>query len=117
MLGNYATRGAEEAYIVCQAITGGRPGFWPIAFRLVDLNPTNEGLRHELEPRIEQMGQLTVGPYSDHIRRCLDDVEQAQRSPDISAHVRGWLDDLAARLRRSLEEHRRREVDERVNRG
>jgi hypothetical protein len=64
-----------------------------------------------------QMGQLIVGPYSDHIRRCLDDVEQAQRSPGISAHLRGWLDDLAARLRRLLEEHRRREADERVNRG
>src|SRR4029077_7570637 len=37
LLGDYAIRGEEEAFTVCEAITGGRPGFWPIAFRLVDL--------------------------------------------------------------------------------
>jgi hypothetical protein len=63
------------------------------------------------------MGQVIRGPYSEHYAQCLDDVERARQLPEASANVRAWLDEFAARLRRAIEERRRQEADEQVNRG
>src|SRR4029077_19716108 len=117
LLGDYAIRGEEEAFTVCEAITGGRPGFWPIAFRLVDLYPANQDLRRCLQRRVMQMGQIITGPSSEHDRRCLEDVRLARQLPNASAHVRAWLDEFASRLDQAYQEERRREADERVNRA
>jgi hypothetical protein len=117
LLGDYAARGEREALTVCQALTGGRSGFWPLAFRLVDRYPASVQLRRDLESRVEQMGQVIMGPYSEHYQRCRNDVEQALDIPDISDPVRAWLMDFSTRLARAAEEQRRREVDERVNQG
>jgi len=117
LLGYYAARGEHEALTVCQAITGGRTGFWPLAFRLVNLYPANAQLRRDLEARVEQMGQVIRGPWSEHYQRCRNDVEQALRLREITDTVRAWLIDFSARLARAVDEQRRREADERINRG
>jgi hypothetical protein len=116
LLGDHAARGLEMATTVCHAITGGRPGFWPIAFRIIDLHPTNADLRGELEGRIEQFGQTIHGLHSEHLNRCLEDVEHARQLRGATGPVRAWLDDYADRLRRCIDEQRRGEADERVNR-
>jgi hypothetical protein len=117
LLSQYAARGEQEALTVVQAITGGRTGFWPLAFRLVDLYPESERLRHDLELRVEQMGQVVTGPYSEHYERCREDVEQALRLPEVTEPARTWLIDFSDRLRRAADEQRRREADDRINRG
>jgi hypothetical protein len=117
LLAEYAARGEREALIVCQAITGGRPGFWPLAFRLVNLYSASPILRRDLELRVEQMGQIILGPYSEHYGRCLAEVEEARRLPDLSGPVQAWLATFSARLSRAVEEQRRREADDRINRG
>jgi hypothetical protein len=96
---------------------GGRQGFWPLAFRLVNLYPTNMELRRDLELRVHQVGQLIHGPYSEHLQHCRHDVEQALRLPDVNHVVRTWLTDFSMRLARAVEDQRRREADERINRG
>jgi hypothetical protein len=58
---NYASRSEEHGRTVCQAIVGGRPAFWPIAFRLVELYPDGR-IESDLTLRIEQMGQVISGP-------------------------------------------------------
>jgi len=117
LLLDYARRGEDEAIDVCHAITGGDLRFWPLAFQLVELYPQSRHLTAELEARVEQLGQMIRGPYSEHFRRCLDDVAQTRQQPGASANVRAWLDDFASRLERAWQEQRRREADERVNRG
>ena len=117
LLSQYAARGEQEALTVVQAITGGRTGFWPLAFRLVDLYPESERLRHDLELRVEQMGQVVTGPYSEHYERCREDVEQALWLPEVTEPARTWLIDFSDRLRRAADEQRRREADDRINRG
>jgi hypothetical protein len=117
LLGDYAARGEPEALTVCQALTGGRQGFWSLTFRLVNLYPVSVQLRRDLELRVEQMGQLIGGPYSEHFQRCRDDVEQALRLLDLNDPAYAWLTDFSARLARAVEEQRRREADERINRG
>jgi hypothetical protein len=52
-LGEYPARGEKEALTLCQALTGGRNGFWPLAFRLVDLYPGSSQLQRDLELRVE----------------------------------------------------------------
>jgi hypothetical protein len=92
MLIEFAARGQREALTVCQAITGGRDGFWPVALGLIDLYATNRAVCGELEQRVRQMGQMIAGPFSEHSDRCRDDVEQAGRLPRLSMRVRAWLD-------------------------
>jgi hypothetical protein len=116
LLGDYAARGEPEALTVCQALTGGRSRFWPLAFHLVDLYPASAQLRRDLELRVEQMGQMIGGPYSEHFQRCREDVEQALLLPGVTDPVRAWLTDFSARLARAVDEQRRRETDERINR-
>ena len=67
---------------MCRAIVGGRPAFWPIAFRLVELYPDGR-VESELTLRIDQMGQVISGPYSEHYRRCVDEIEAAMTLPNI----------------------------------
>ena len=118
LLANYAARGEPEALTVCQALTGGRNGFWPLAFRLVSLHPDSIQLRRDLELRVQQMGQMIAGLYSEHLERCRNDVEQALLFlPGVTDLVRKWLTDFSARLARDIKEQRRREADERINRG
>jgi hypothetical protein len=117
LLSDYAARGEPEALTVCQALTGGRNGFWPLVFRLVNLYPASAQLRRDLELRVEQMGQLISGAYSEHFQRCRDDVEQALLLPGVTEPIRMWLTDFSGRLGRALDEQRRREADERINRG
>jgi hypothetical protein len=113
----YAARGEREALSVCAAITGGREGFWNLAFGLIDRYPNGGSIRAELEQRIQRMGQVVRGPWSDHHRQCLADIEQARALPGVSARAIAWLDDYARRMQQGLEEQLRREADERVNRG
>jgi hypothetical protein len=109
LLGDYAARG--------EPLTGGQSGFWPLAFRFVSLYPASLQLRRDLELRVEQMGQTINGPYSDHLLRCRDDVEQALLLPGVTDSIRTWLTDLFARLARAVDQQSRREADERINRG
>ncbi|HEY7666322.1 MAG TPA: hypothetical protein VH934_24660, partial [Xanthobacteraceae bacterium] len=117
LLGDYAACGEPEALTVCPALTGGRSGFWPVAFRLVNLYPTSVQLRRDLELRVEQMGQTISGPYSEHFQRCRDDVDQALLLPSVTDPIRTWLTDFSARLARAVDDQRRREADEQINRG
>lgn len=117
LLGAYVEQGESQALAVVQALIGGRPGFWPLAFRLIGSHPESIDLRHDLESRVEQMGQMIRGPYSEHYQRCLTDVEEALRLPGATETARHWLIDFADRLRRAVDEQRRREADERINRG
>lgn len=94
----YAAGGESEALIACEAVTGGRSGFWPIACRLIELYPASTDLKAVLEQRVMQSGQVVKGPYSDHYRGCLADVEQARRLPEASPAVVAWLEDFAIRL-------------------
>jgi hypothetical protein len=95
LLSQYAARGEQEALTIVQSITGGRPGFWPLAFELVNLYPENQRVRRELELRVEQMGQIVSGRYSEHYERCREDVEQALRLPEATEPVRTWLVDFS----------------------
>jgi hypothetical protein len=113
----YAGRGESEALTVCEAITWGRHGFWPIVFGLIERHPSSQRLRSELELRIMQSGQVRQGPLSELHRQWLADVEGARQLPEATPAVRAWLDDFSRRLRLGLDEQLRREADERVNRG
>jgi len=113
----YSARGENEAVIVCETITGGRHGFWPLVFGLIERHPLSQRLKSALELRIVQMGEVMMGPFSERHRQWLADVEAARQLPEAMPAVRIWLDDFAGRLRLGLQEQLRREADERVNRG
>jgi hypothetical protein len=116
LLADYAARGEQEALAVCKALTGGRSGFWPLAFQLLNQYPASVELRRQLELRVEQIGQMIRGPYSEHYQQCRDEVEAALRLPGAAGPIRAWLTDFSGRLARATEEQRRLEADERINR-
>ena len=112
----YAARSEEHGLTVCRATVGGNEAFWPIAFCLVELYPRSR-VAGELMSRIEQIGQVISGPYSGHFRRCVEEIEIAMKQPGIPPSAMAWLDDVAGRFRKALQEQLRREADELVDRG
>jgi hypothetical protein len=117
VLSEYASRGEAEALTIVTAITGGRPGFWPLAFELVNAHPENTPIRRDLELRVQQMGQVVTGPTSEHLELCRKDVEQALHLPEVPQPARSWLTDFEQRLARAVNEQRRQESDDRINSG
>jgi hypothetical protein len=115
---DYAAQSEERARTVCMAIVGGEDAFafWPIAFRLVELYPGGR-VEPDLTFRVERMGQIISGPYSEHYRRCIAEIEAAMQRPNIQAQAARWLDGLVGRFRMALQEQLRREADDRVDRG
>jgi hypothetical protein len=113
---DYAAQSEERARTVCMAIVGGEDAFWPIAFRLVELYPGGQ-VEQDLTFRVERMGQIISGPYSEHYRRRIVEIEAAMQRPNIPAQAARWLDGLAGRFRVALQEQLRREADDRVDRG
>jgi hypothetical protein len=75
------------------------------------------GIEDELTRRIEKSGQVIAGPLSEHLRRCLAEIEAAMRLPAIPSQAGAWLARIAGNFRDALEAQLRREANDRVNRG
>lgn len=111
----YALEGRAQAELVADTITAARPGFWPIALRIVEQYPADEGLLEDLANGIEHQGSGIGGPLSGHYERCRQDVEQVRGDASTPRAARTWLDRVERALRAQAERELLREVEESVN--
>jgi hypothetical protein len=58
LLISFALEEESQAQTVCQTISTGHPGFWPIALKIPEFYPENPNLRSALVGGIEQMGRV-----------------------------------------------------------
>ena len=60
------------------------------------------------------MGHVIAAPWSAHMERCAQDVEQAIEQEHVTGRVREFLCELAQSLHGQAEVQRRQETDEEV---
>lgn len=105
LLMSFAKRDDEIACIISESITSAKPGFWPVAFDLVQMYPQNEEIKTKLAAGIEQQGNVIAGPFSQFYEGRKAEVEQKLDDPNIPRAVRPWLRDMAERLQQQISHH------------
>jgi hypothetical protein len=110
-----AGRGRAQAELVADTITAGRPGFWPIALRIVEAFPRDKALQEDLDDGIEHRGLMIGGPMSVHHERCGREVGAVRSDPTTPRAALAWLERVEQALRLQAERELLREVEENVN--
>ena len=114
ILVSFAAENEEIAVTVCECISAGRPGFWPIAMQIVTQYPESDAIRAALS--IDQIfrrpligGALWV--YFDEKRI---EVELLLADSTRTGEVRLWLRELVSELRQEVKKYRAIETDQEV---
>ena len=103
------------AELIAEIITTARPGFWSIAFEIVEKYPGNERIQTTLTGGIERQGDFHVGPYSQHLESCRIEVNRVLQDPETPSTVRLWLRDVIGRMESEIAQHVIWEYDEDAN--
>ncbi len=92
----------EDARIIADWTTSAKPGFWPIAFGLVQIHPHDATVLSNLTAGLEQQGTWVYGSISQLYRERKQEVEQILQEPSTPPEVRTWLREVISRLEREI---------------
>ncbi len=106
LLFGFAAAGRAKAAVVCGMITSTRPGFWPLAARILeaypDRMPENEVLHIELEEAAKGREQAVVmreGRMAvDRLIESREGLREALEDDATPGAARPWLEDFADHL-------------------
>lgn len=105
LLLSYASCSVENARSIASWATNARPGFWPLAFRLVQLYPHDEQMLDNLVAGIQQEGSMREGPRSRFHERLVLEIKTKLDDPLTPPEVRPWLREVLSRLEREIPHH------------
>jgi hypothetical protein len=105
----------KQAEVIARSITTAHPGFWPIAFKIIEKYPGNERIESALTGGIEQQGKVHVGPYSQHLESCRKVTERVLNDPKTPPTARLWLRAVLSRFETDIAQHVIWEYDQDVN--
>lgn len=111
----FALEGERQAELVCGCFTAGRPGFWPIALKIIEKYPNSQKIQVALSSGVEQIGPVIWGSWSVHIENRRKNVERILKDAATPVGARPWLEGLESSLRTQAERELISEVDEEVN--
>jgi hypothetical protein len=111
----FAMQGEAEAVFVAESINGAKPGFWPIAIKIVEKYPLSKRIRGTLAGGAEHEGNVIVGSSAEHLEKCRKEVERVLGDGTLSPVARDWLHELESSLRTSRDRERASEIDEEIN--
>ena len=109
-----ATENEKVAEVIAESITAARPGFWPLAFKIIEKYPSNENIENALAGGIEH-AEGGWGPYSSHLASSRQEVERVLNDPATPSTARPWLREIRNRLEGNIAHHVIWEYDEDVN--
>src|ERR1039457_7642084 len=93
---SFAEKGEKEAFAVARMASAINPGFWDLAFAILDRYPASERVRSALSAGAQRMGDVGFGYSGPGIALAeIDRKLQVQLTPP----ARAWLEDLAEGLR------------------
>jgi len=115
ILVEFALENERQAELIASTVTARRPGFWPIAFRIVEAYPRSERIQGELAAAAEHMGLVIAGPLSAHYERCRREAARVGSDPATPPRVRPWLQRVEEYLRERSERELLSEAEEDVN--
>lgn len=111
----FAMQGERQAEFVAEVIDGAKPGFWPIAIKIVEKYPHSKRIRNSLASGAQHYGNVITGSPADHLEKCRKDVEVVLGDTSISPTAREWLRELESFLRADRDRERASEIDQDIN--
>jgi hypothetical protein len=115
VLVQFSMQGEKEAEFVAEAIDGAKPGFWPIAIKIIEKYPHSKRIRSTLRCGAEHDGNVIVGSSADHLEKCRKEVEAVLGDTTLSSVARDWLRELESSLGASRDRERTSEIEEDTN--
>jgi hypothetical protein len=109
-----ATENESLAEVIAESTTAARPGFWPLAFKIIEKYPGNLNIKNALTRGIAQ-AEGGWGPYSSHLGSSRQEVERVLNDPATPSTARLWLRDVRNRLEGNIAQNVIWEYDEDVN--
>ena len=103
------------ALLVSKRISLEHPGFWTLAFQILEAYPGDEQLIGALSMSIQYGQRVICGPMSAHLEKRADEVDRVLSVPSTPSGVRSWLSRLATALRRAAKQERTAEADWEIN--
>jgi hypothetical protein len=103
------------AEVIAETMTTARPGFWPMAFKLIETYPGNESIQSALTGGIEQQGTAHIGSHSQHLESCRSEMERVLSDSKTPSKVRVWLADVLSRMEGEIARNVIWEYDEDAN--
>lgn len=117
LLIEFALEFDKHAEIVCWCISSGRPGFWPVAFKIFERYQNNSEIRNMLERGITQTGSghFIEGPWSAHLQRCRLEIENLLNDSSTPTAARLWLEQIDLDLCNQADHHAVAEMNEEID--
>lgn len=115
MLLQFAMQGEAEAVFVAESINGAKPGFWPIAVKIVERYPDSKRIGNALANGAEHLGNVIVGSSAIHLEKCRKEVEVVLGDGSLSRVARDWLQKLESSLRMRRDQESASEIDQEIN--
>ena len=112
---DFVLESEQQAELVCESITSARPGFWPIALRVIEKYPDSLRIQNSLASCVQQIGWSVSGPWSARLENRRKDVERVLNDAATPIAARPCLEELESSLRTQAEQRLISEIDEEVN--
>ncbi len=114
----FALESEQNALLVCEAISRPSPAFWHIALKIVETYPESQEIKSGLMHGILMFGQgvWVEGPWSFHLQRCKEEIEEILGQQDIPAVARQWLEEVSKSIQQQIKRELKAEADMKVNR-
>ncbi len=110
-----AIENEHQAEVIAESITTARPGFWPVALKLLEKYPSSPKIQSALIGGIEQLGEAHWGPYSSRLESCRKEVEGVLNDPATPPAARLWVQEVLSGLESDVGQNIVWEYDQNVN--
>jgi hypothetical protein len=102
ILAGIASRGPELAVRVAWALEREKPGFWPLAFKLLEAYGAEGDVADALADAAVQGPAVVLGSLSEDYRRRKNEVERVLADKQTPAYAKPWLRKVSAALQRDV---------------
>lgn len=114
ILSKLAAENERVAEVIAETVTAARPGFWALAFFIIEKYPSNLNIKSALTRGIAQ-AEGGWGPLSSHLAASRQEVDRVLNDPATPSAARSWLRDIRNRMEGDVAQHVIWEYDEDVN--
>jgi hypothetical protein len=103
--------GEETAVSICSCITPDKPGFWPLAFRILErYRNSDEVARALIQATWER--RVLIGGFAARFEKAHEEVDRVLHDPSTPAFARPWLHITESTLREWALRERRQDEEQ-----
>lgn len=106
----------KNTEILTRSLTTAKPGFWPIALKLIEWYGDDKRISANLMGGIERLGHMHTGGYHLRLKECVEDIETVLKNEKLSSKAQLWLSKALELFRAAAEKAQLEEENEDINR-